>query len=802
MNVGDNMNDSDRSVLKKWRRGTLVPALLFSTAFASAAFAQAATTSATASPGASADAAETTSLEEVVVTARKRSEDLQKTPVSETVISGATAEQMNVRNFQDLRGLIPNLEVTPQSGGAANLTIRGIGQISDQVNADTKTGFYVNDMYVSRQEGNALYFYDVDSLQVLNGPQGTLFGKNTTGGALLLTTARPDSQPGGYLQVRMGSYSRVDTEGAFNLPINDQLMSRFSFRTENADGFIKHVADSGTSDNVDDKSVRAQIRWLPTAKLSVDFLAEYNVSNTDGMTNIVTGCNDNEYYTANFNALHTKSYCSLYPVLHGGNLVYGGANLSIPTDSVNTDVATGGDYVPNGVTQHGHFGPFSDTQVTTTNLRLNYQLTDDVSLKSITAVRHSRVAYYNPTQNAPDDIYAAYNQTSTTQVTEEDNVTGAAVGGRLNYVGGLYYYSQRTSFTEDTGPDWADPTGYLYVPSNHYASYAAYAQTSYKVIPPVELTFGLRYTVDRKSAESEVYEQTNFNAPCATLVAAFEAGMAACNSQISGAATKQWSKLNPRGQLSYQVTDDVYLYGSVGTGYNAGGFNQQLSSSLGGGLLAYGPEKLIDYEGGIKSEWLGRALRLNLTAFRQKFDDIQTTVIAYYNGIPIRAIQTGASAQEQGIEAEIVYSPIRGLLLRANGSLLDQKYTSIAPGVTSFTLTTPVDSAPKHTYALSGSYTFHLAQGQMVTPSINYRAVGARPACDPAGSCYLPAYGLLGARLDFKPSEDSSWTASLWGTNLTNALVELGTTVSPAIGISYYNPGRPREYGVELQKNF
>jgi iron complex outermembrane receptor protein len=535
----------------------------------------------------------------------------------------------------------------------------------------------------------------------------------------------------------------------------------------------------------------------------VDFLAEYNVSNADGITNIVTGCDDNKYFTVNFKLLHAKSYCSLYPVLNGGNLVYGGATIAIPTDSIKTDIATGGDYAANGVTRHGNRGPFSDTEVTTANLRLNYQLTDDVSLKSITAVRHSQHAYYDSIQNAPNDIYAAYNQTATTQVTEEDNITGRALDGRLNYVGGLYYYSQRTGFVEDTGPDWADPTGYLYLANNDYTSYAVYAQSSYKIIPPMELTFGIRYTVDRKSADSDVYTQTNFTPPCATFVAAFEAGMAACNSHLLGAAANQWSRLNPRGQLSYQVTDDVYLYGSVGTGYNAGGYNQQLGSSLGGGLISYGPEKLTDYEGGIKSEWLNRALRLNLTAFRQKFDDIQTTVIVYYNGVPTRAIQTGASAQEQGIEAEIAYSPIRDLLLRANGSFLDQKYTSVAPGVTSLTLTTPVDSAPKHTYAFSGSYSFHLVQGQIITPSMNYRAVGARPACTPAGSCYLPAYGLLGARIDFKLSEDSPWTASLWGTNLTNTLTKLGATLAATgLGISSYNPGWPREFGVELRRNF
>jgi iron complex outermembrane receptor protein len=132
-----------------------------------------------------------TELSEVLVTARKRTENLQTTPVSASVISSVEAQQQNIRNFQDLRGAVSNVEIVPQDSGGATFTIRGIGQTSDQVNVDSKAGFYVDEMYVARQEGNQLYFYDVDSFQVLKGPQGTLFGKNTTAGAVLLTTKRP-----------------------------------------------------------------------------------------------------------------------------------------------------------------------------------------------------------------------------------------------------------------------------------------------------------------------------------------------------------------------------------------------------------------------------------------------------------------------------------------------------------------------------------------------------------------------------------------------------------------------------------
>ncbi len=145
-----------------------------------------------------AEAAPTDDVGEITVTARRREESLLTTPVSATVLSGRNLIQQNIRNFQDLRGAVSNLELVPLLSGGTSFTIRGIGQTFNQVNSDTKAGFYVDEMYVSRQEGNDLYFYDVASLQVLNGPQGTLFGKNTTAGAVLLTTQRPTDRFEGY----------------------------------------------------------------------------------------------------------------------------------------------------------------------------------------------------------------------------------------------------------------------------------------------------------------------------------------------------------------------------------------------------------------------------------------------------------------------------------------------------------------------------------------------------------------------------------------------------------------------------
>jgi iron complex outermembrane receptor protein len=794
----------------------LVKALLVTTALVSAT-AAAGTVQAQTAPGAG-------QVDEVVVTARRRAEDLQSVPVAVTAMSANTIEQLNLRNFADLRGAIPNLEVLPLATGGANLTIRGIGQGSSQVNADAKTGFYVDEMYVARQEGNQLYFYDVDNLQVLKGPQGTLFGKNTTAGAFLLNTARPGPEAGGYAKVRFGNFGRIDTEGAVNAPVSDTLMTRFSFRTQKADGHIKHILDDKTGNNINDQSVRAQVRWLPTDRFTVDALAEFNRSDTNGNESVMIGCR-NAIYVQKYDLLHTVPYCAAYPILDQSNgyLTYGGASLNIPTSAARTEIATGGDWNSAGIplrTGGGHNNPFNDTKVYTGNLRMTYDLTDDISVKSITAVRRSRGAWYNPTANVPNDIYAEYDTTSTVQLTQELNLNGVAIDGRLNYVAGAYYFRQRTHFLQDTGPDWIDPTGYTYDANNEFTGWALYAQASFKITDQIELTGGARYNKDTKEASSTLNLQTRFTGPdCGTTVVngvrtdyfvnAFRTGQA-CNGLLRGAGEESWTSFDPKLQLSFQVTPDIFLYGSWARGYNAGGFNQQLGANLpGGGLIPYNPEKLTSYEVGAKTEWWDRRARANVNYFYQDYQDIQTTILVTYNGVATRAVATGATARELGIEAEFELRPIPDLALRANGAWLNQKYKSIAPSITAFTLTSPVNATPKFTYSVSGDYTFHLADERTLTASLNWRAVGKRPSCAPltfgfiAAStlpCTIPAYGLLGGRLDFSPSLDSPWSISLWGSNLLDERPQITRNIGGGMGVDSVTPGRPREYGIEVRR--
>ncbi|NYD92265.1 TonB-dependent receptor [Sphingomonas melonis] len=759
-------------------------------------------------------AAASSQIADITVTARRRSESLSTTPVSATVLSGDDLTQQNVRSFQDLRGAVSNLELVPLLSGGTSFTIRGIGQTFNQVNSDAKAGFYVDEMYVSRQEGNDLYFYDIASLQVLKGPQGTLFGKNTTAGAVLLTTQRPTDRFEGYVQLRAGSLRRIDTEGALNVPLTDGVAARASFRTQSVRGFIRHVLDDGRSGNVNNQSGRLQVRVDRGGPLSIDLLGEYNRSATDGGATIPLACLPGADYIQNYDALHRTPYCTAYPVLGRNDAVYGGATLLAPTSAAVTDLVRGGD--ADGAGRYRGLGPFNRTTATTLNGRVGYDLGGGVALHSVTAYRRSRARFYTPVNNAPDDIYAEYDDTRTSQFTQELTIGGSVADDRLTFLAGVFYFQQKTRFLQDTGPDWIDPLGYVYDATLDYRSYAGFAQASYKVTPRLELTLGARYTYDRKRGSSYVFFAGRANTfllngvptPCGYFTGDFLGGLANCaGAPFTARGRDHWDGFDPKLQLSYRWSDAVFTYLTAAHGYNAGGFNQQLGGPSSDGRFpsSYDPEKLWSYEAGIKLDLLDRRAVINLSAFYQTYTDIQAGVNVLIGTVSTRQVQSAASAHEAGMEAEVVLRPLRDLTLRGNAAYLTQGYDSIRPNAVSLTRDTPVNSAPKYTFSAAIAYDLHLSDGGTVTPSVDVRGVGAKPACQSGADyvCRLPAYALVGFRLDYAPRADGPWRIGLWGTNLFDRVTQQARTgFFGGFGIDRFTPGRPRELGVETSLRF
>jgi iron complex outermembrane receptor protein len=828
------MSVLDKAPLSANRHRAVLRALLLSTALTSvggAAFAADKTKETTTAADAPAVAAAPTGLGEVVVTARKREENLQTVPVSATVLSSAALTQQNLTNIYDLRGAIPDLNLgLSQGGSGVNLVLRGVGQgQGGLVQNSAKVGLYLDEMFVARPEGNSLYFYDQGAFQVLYGPQGTLFGRNTSGGAVLITTNRPSANGPSYVQATLGNYRTINTEGGINIPVSDTLLTRVSFRTQKSDGYITHVLDSDTSDNINDQSIRGQVRWLPTTKFTVDMLYEHDHSRTNGTgVSVFKGCTNAGFPESSYNQLYVTPYCSLYTVLPKQYQVYGGSLFQGPTSTLQTPLYTGGDYTQGQLTQHYRGGPFNAVDVDTANLRLTYDLSSDVTLHSVTTYRHSHARDFSPLITTPIVPYEQYNDQGTQATSEDVNLNYKGFDNRLRVTIGGYYYNQVSKSLQFDGTDYCDPAGWDDREIDKERSYAAYGQASFDVTPELELTAGARYTHDYKYALGAIQAWNEAGAipGCATYVQAFQGGIARCANTLIASNSNVWTNFNPMASIRYKITPDVNLYATIRTSYDQGGFNaHSLSTRLTnqpingvanpfrGTLGQFDPDHFTDYEGGVKTEFFNHTLRVNVDVYYQKYTALVSTVVITINGIPTRNSQNAGDAHFDGVEASLEWAPTRDLLLSANGSLVRAKYDSILPAAisTTFNLATPlvgVQGSPKSTYSLSGSYTFHPHDTSELIVSVNYKHQGSTLSCQVGANytCQVPAYGLLGGRVSFQPSNDSPWTASIFVTNLANSYWLYGKNVlnplSPGMGIASDTPGAPREFGLTIKRTF
>jgi iron complex outermembrane receptor protein len=717
----------------------------------------------------------------------------------------------------------------------------------------------MNDLYIARPEGQSLGLYDLSDIEVLKGPQGTLFGKNTTGGALLVTTKTPTDDFEGYADFKYGEYNYIYSEGALNIPIvQDKASLRVSFATTDMDGYITDLLDSGTKDDKHEKSVRLQLRLKPIDDLTIDLLGEYNYHHDDGTAAIETGCSNSQYAVNNYNGAYAipqglPLYCNEFPPLGKQYTVYGTPHAAVPTGCL-----PGGYRAGNCDPYFGRESAFTKVEVYTFEGRINYQIDENLGIKSVTGFRRG---YLNDLGGDYDDggspqcIYCEEDNTTTEQWSEEINLNGSYWDGALTFVVGAIYVDQNSGFAQNTGPDFdGDPTGYSFLQSEDFESDAVYAQGSYKVTDDLEVTLGGRYSYDTKSVQSVLLQDLGIptylknGGIVASYVCYFKneygpycplyyAGPGGTYGYANGAgsyyipgpgpnnrqlASARYYDFDPTAKISYQFTPDFLGYASVTGGYQSGGFNTQLAATgtPNNGLVPFAKERVWDYEGGVKTQWLDNRLRVNATGFYQQFQNIQTTIENPLLQIPTRYIVNAAAAHEDGVELEIDALPTPDLAIVANGAYLDQGFDSLANNIPAInaklesegkapalTLSDPVTTAPKFTASVSADYTYHLPWDATVVGDLTYQWVGTRiyGIDDRLTGAVAQAspYYLINAKLSYV-SPDGSYKIGIWGKNLTGKYYANNVCNDYCLGLgpSLYWPGMPRQVGFEIKYNF
>lgn len=684
--------------------------------------------------------------EEIVVTAQKRSENAQKVPISLTALSQGALEKASINNVQDLQRVVPSFSAyrAPQAANT-RLSIRGIGS-SGNAAIEPSVGAFVDGIYIPRPGPLLAGLNDIASVEVLRGPQGTLFGRNASVGAISFHTTEPKSTLEELASLEYGSFNRVRATAIANIPVTSSLATRLAVLYDRFDGYGLNTLDGGRFGNSRTFSVRASARWDVTSSLRWILRGDYQAQRGDGATTIsVDASTVTPTAAANF-AIRLNG---LQPILND-------------TYSFRVRQITGGHLTDD------QFGIASDLslEVGKYTLRLlsgyrdwdNRQSERDISLTA--ADLFGRDAYYRSKSHS-----------------EELQLVSPA-DQRLTFVGGLYYF--REDYTIGTvinlEPGYcpifikkALPTrlaaclaGPQQNASNNLfnqvtESFAGYGQATFKITPTWDVTGGLRYSQDNK------------NATLQSLTLNSAAGII---SVTDNAVLKfDGGKLTYRANTTFRPTRDVMLFGTVSTGYKSGGFDSGTGSVLGNNRV-FQPEETTNYEVGVKSELFSRKLLVNATAFRM---DISNYQLRSYNGVAF-SVRNAGSIRQQGVEFEVTGHLTPDLTLGVSGTRLFSKFTDFrnAPNLPGFggiqNLTgTRVSFSPDWQGVASADYRRDI--GHNLAVGLNTRLsfvsdidVGSAGDHNPQG--IQPGYALLGARLSLY-GRDDRWEVALSGENLT-----------------------------------
>ncbi|QIB66801.1 TonB-dependent receptor [Kineobactrum salinum] len=546
-------------------------------------------------------------IEEVMVTARKREEGLQDAPISITAVTGDGLEYRGVDKIDGLADFTPNLtfQSNPGDGGSsasAAIYIRGVGQSDFAPTVEPGVGLYVDGVYIARSVGAVLDLVDVERIEVLRGPQGTLFGRNTIGGAISVTTKKPDEIFSGYVDVTAGTDDRHDIKLSMNVPLGETLFSRVSLASFNRDGYVIRSADGRDLGDDDTLSGHLAFRWLANENLELNLSVEGSRDRENGAALVVTDIlgPEDPGYMASFMALNN--------VLATGDPVscFSAENLNNPA-CYNSRFIGAGDMRNDGTAPH-----FSDVDLWGVTLTVDWMV-GALSLKSITAYRDLDSTFARDGDDSPLLIGNLYDELEQDQFTQEFQLLGDLFDSRLEWILGAFYLSENANnlnLLEFTPADFKSGG------EVESESLAVFGQVDYALTDQLSLTLGLRYTKDEKTfIPDQVIERVNVP----SFIFPFPAGTPILPAVE---ATNKINEVTPMVNLSYQWSEQLMAYASYSEGFKSGGFTQRVFPPE-PTIPAFDPEFVEVYELGFKFSAPGNRLRINGALFHTQYDDMQ-----------------------------------------------------------------------------------------------------------------------------------------------------------------------------------
>ncbi|NOX51941.1 MAG: TonB-dependent receptor [Gammaproteobacteria bacterium] len=755
-------------------------------------------------------------IEEIIVTARKRSESIQETPIAITAFSANQLEQRNLTNLVEIGAYTPNvvMNTSPSSSGGGNnaqVYIRGIGQTDFLFTTDPGVGIYVDGVFHPRTLGGVMDLLDLERVEVLRGPQGTLFGKNTIGGAISLTSQKPSGEGGGYIEATTGRYNRLDLRASLDVALSETLAAKVSVSRKNRDGYGKRL-QFGSNEKLDETgdenatSARLALRWEASPDVAIDFSADYTREREQGVPVVLNTFNNAAGLAGLWNGF--VGLPAGLPISDA--FVLGGSNRY---DSY----ATAGN--KNTLDAFG----FSMT--------LDWAINDNLTFRSISAYREMEAFFNSDTDGSPLQYAETDQNQDQDQVSQEFQLIGTSFDGRLDWVLGTFYFDE---FGRDDNrvrlaaglydalealpatlaclnpatappPCAGDPfflTGAVPGGPNNAAnigldleldvfneiditSYAIFTQGSFHVSDKISITAGARYSYEEKDY---FLDHRRINAGVNTVPVT--------------TVSDDWNSFTPMVSVDYSLNDDALVYASVTQGFKSGGFNGRPLAE--GAISSFDPEEVLSYELGFKTDWYDNRLRLNGAVFFADYSDMQLgSISADATGNLALRIQNAGKAEIKGFELEFQAMPIANFEIIGSLGYVDFEITELDAGVQDFDRNTVAVKTPEWNASLGMQYTWDIGNNSHLTvrgdgtyQSETQQDVQNTPAI------IADSYSLISARIVYL-NYDSNWEVALFVTNLSDeTYVTNGYQTLGSFGTTNLIYGRPREWGLTIGKNF
>ncbi|WP_340317354.1 TonB-dependent receptor [Rhizorhabdus argentea] len=675
-------------------------------------------------------------LEDIVVTAQKRSERLQDVPIAITAMTAESLSRANISSTMKLSTVVPGL-VTYQTVASFQPFIRGVGSNIASFGLENPVAVYFDGVYLASKTAAVFELGAIERVEVIKGPQGTLFGRNATGGAISVSTRAPGANPEYSAEIGYGRYNEVAARASVAYPLSDTLRVMMSGSYRKDDGYIKDIVGGRTEGAVNQYAALAKIIWSPTDKLDVEatYLQYRTENNAPNMVHL-----------------------------------FEGQHVALPAGTI---VATG-DYQSSW-----DFTPELSAESKVAFAKIKYELADGVDVVSISSYQKSKSQAVADGDRSSAPLSYAFQMERGHAASQELQLMSRG-DGPFSWIGGLFYYRNVTrSVPTDSRSGVSsvfDPATLSGIPfvapsvTRFYAripttSYAAFAQLTYQLSDADRVTAGIRYTVDKKTLTNQTYYVNK----------AGEEVAIAGRSADTGRTFKK-----PTWRFSYdrKFGEDILGYVSYNRGFKSGGYNPLKPASAAGQPQPVRPEVLDAYEAGIKSEFFNRRIRANISAF---YYDYKNILVATIDGRTLTSdIANAASSRHYGFDADFTAAVTDNLSLRASGSYLHAKYRRYerasvqAPAPNGGAATSLVDAsganvifAPKYTLTLGADYNIYISDTSRLSLSTTYYYNDGFDTQPLVSRTSISSWSNLSASMTWHLASDK-YFVRIWGDNLTN----------------------------------